>query len=127
MLVRAVLAPQRADDAKLRERRRASKHIDELLVLEVRQAVLGDQRRRDGGIAGTWKNFGRRSCSHARTAASIDLKTPSPCGGPMSGSKARSGWGIMPSTLPLSLMMPAIARMDPLGFHHSSASPGPDT
>ena len=64
---------------------------------------------------------------HAVTRASIDSKTPSPSADPSSGSTARSGCGIMPSTLPASLTMPAMARMEPLGLHHSSASPGPPT
>lgn len=33
---------------------------------------------------------------------------------PWAGSTTRSGWGIMPSTLPVSLRMPAIPRAEPL-------------
>ena len=33
---------------------------------------------------------------------------------PWAGSTTRSGWGIMPSTLPASLRMPAIPRAEPL-------------
>jgi len=33
---------------------------------------------------------------------------------PWAGSTTRSGWGIMPSTLPASLRMPAILRAEPL-------------
>src|SRR5207244_1424804 len=106
VLVRAVLAPQRADDAKLGERRRAAEHVDELLVLEFGQAVFSNQGRRDCRIARTRLHLRRSRGRHARTAASIDLKTPSPCGAPMSGSKARSGCGIMPSTLPFSFWIP---------------------
>ena len=35
---------------------------------------------------------------------------------PSRGSQLRSGWGIIPSTLPRSLMMPAMLRAEPLGL-----------
>jgi hypothetical protein len=53
MLVRAVLAPQRADDAQLSEGRLAPQHVDESAILVRRESVFGDERRGDGGIAGT--------------------------------------------------------------------------
>src|SRR6185312_10067594 len=52
VLVRAVLAPQRADDAELREGRLAAEHGDETLVLVGGESMLGDERRRDERIAG---------------------------------------------------------------------------
>ena len=51
MLVRAVLAPQRADDAKLGERRLAAEHGDQAIVLVGRESVLGDERGSDAWIA----------------------------------------------------------------------------
>src|SRR5438309_1350002 len=51
MLVRAVLAPQGADDPQLGEGRRPPEHGDHAVVLVGREAVLGDECRRDGGIA----------------------------------------------------------------------------
>src|SRR4029077_9058627 len=53
MLVRAVLAPQRADDAQLSEGRLAPQHVDESAILVRRESVFGDECRSDGGIAGT--------------------------------------------------------------------------
>src|SRR5688572_22725049 len=53
VLVRAVLAPERAHHAKLGERRLASQHRAQSLELLRRQSMLRDQRRRDPGIAGT--------------------------------------------------------------------------
>ena len=40
VLVRAVLAPQRADDSELGERRLAAEHVDEAFVLVRRESVL---------------------------------------------------------------------------------------
>src|ERR1035437_11136384 len=52
MFVRAVLAPQRAHDPEFGERRRAAQHLHQPVVLVPREPVLGDERRRNGGIAG---------------------------------------------------------------------------
>jgi len=52
MLVGAVLAPQRADDAKLGEGRVAPEHGNEALVFFRREPVLADERGRDDRIAG---------------------------------------------------------------------------
>src|SRR5690606_3591237 len=50
-------------------------------------------------------------------AASIRLwKTAAPPVRPSTGSEARSGWGIMPMTLPRSLIRPAISRAEPFGL-----------
>src|SRR6185503_868537 len=51
MLVRAMLAPQCADDAELRERRLPAKHLPDPVVFLVRQSVLGHERRSDDRIA----------------------------------------------------------------------------
>src|ERR1019366_1623143 len=52
MFVRAVLAPQRAHDAEFRERRRAAQHVHQAIVLVPREPMLGNECRRDRGIAG---------------------------------------------------------------------------
>ena len=58
----------------------AAKDADDLLVFARRQLMLGDDFRRDRGLA------------HARTAAcSIDFNTTSPSEEPISASVARSG------------------------------------
>ena len=51
MLVRAVLAPERADDPELREGRLASEHGDETIVLVAGETMFGDERRSDLRIA----------------------------------------------------------------------------
>src|SRR5438445_7761069 len=61
MLVGAVLAPERADDPELREGRRAPEHRHQSVVLVGGQPVLGDERRRDGRIAGPRLDRARRS------------------------------------------------------------------
>src|SRR5205814_6391025 len=50
-------------------------------------------------------------------AVDTDSKITRPSMPPSSGSHARSGWGIMPTTLRDSLHTEAIALIDPLGFH----------
>src|SRR5258705_11362341 len=51
MLVGAVLTPEGTDDPEFGEGRCAAEHHDEAVVFVGRQAVLGDERRSDGGIA----------------------------------------------------------------------------
>ena len=51
MLVRAVLASERANNPELREGRRASEHGDETVVLVAGETMFGDERRSDLGIA----------------------------------------------------------------------------
>ena len=46
-----MLAPQRTDDAQFGERRGAAEQAEQLLVLERRDPVLGDERWRDDRIA----------------------------------------------------------------------------
>ena len=61
VLVRAVLAPQRADDPQLGEGRRAAKHRHQPVVLLGVEAVLRHERRGDRRITGA-----RRDLGHAR-------------------------------------------------------------
>src|SRR5437868_958738 len=51
MLVGAVLAPKRADDPELGERRLTAEHVEETLVLAEGQPVLGDERGGDLWVA----------------------------------------------------------------------------
>src|ERR1035437_512754 len=55
MLVGAVFAPQGADDPEFGKRRRAAHHLHQPVVLVPREPVLGDERRRNSGIAGAGK------------------------------------------------------------------------
>src|SRR6476660_6197039 len=100
-LVRAVLAPHYAEDAKLGVARLAPQNLDDLLVLRLGQLMRGDQIRRDSRHA--WAS-----------AVTMDLNTTRPSVDPISSSAARSGCGIMPITLRLRLRIPAMSRADPL-------------
>src|SRR3990172_2567717 len=53
----------------------------------------------------------------------IDSNTPLPSREPSSPSHALSGWGIMPSTFPFSLTIPAISESAPLGLASSLTTP----
>ena len=90
------------------------------------EAGLGDQRGRDGRIArGRQDGGGWRA--HAPTAAASDsttlAKTPMPSVEPRRGSIARSGWGIITSTFPSALRIPAMLRSDQLGLPSGVAFP----
>src|SRR6266545_3937299 len=49
-------------------------------------------------------------------APTSDWNTLNPSVPPSSGSAARSGWGIMPRTLPPGPQIPAMLSSDPFGF-----------
>src|SRR5207302_11206427 len=59
----------------------------------------------------------------AAIAPTNDSMILNPSVPPSSGSAARSGWGIIPSTLRPALQMPAIFSSDPLGFDSGVISP----
>src|SRR4051812_15645779 len=48
--------------------------------------------------------------------AARDVKNPRPSGTLSSGSAVRSGWGMIPTTVPPALQMPAMWCAEPLGF-----------
>ena len=106
-LIRAVLAPHHGEDAEFGVSGLAAQDIDHLLILAGRELMLGD-------------DFGGEGGAHAITAdaarCSMDWKTTSPSVEPISGSVARSGWGIMPITLRSRLSTPAILRSEPLAL-----------
>jgi hypothetical protein len=49
-------------------------------------------------------------------APTIEVKNPLPPVRPSNRSAARSGWGMMPTTLPAALQIPAMWLADPLGL-----------
>ena len=59
----------------------------------------------------------------AAIADTSEWKIFAPSVMPSSGSLARSGWGIIPSTLRPSLQMPAMFSSDPLGLASAVTSP----
>ena len=52
----------------------------------------------------------------ALARASTDSSNGSPSAEPNNWSEARSGWGMSPTTLPLSLQTPAMSSIDPFGL-----------
>ena len=52
----------------------------------------------------------------ALARASTDSSNGSPSAEPNNWSEARSGWGMSPTTLPLSLQIPAMSSIDPFGL-----------
>jgi hypothetical protein len=46
----------------------------------------------------------------------IDRKITAPSSPPISGSQQRSGWGIIPNTLPRVFTIPAMLFIEPLGL-----------
>jgi signal peptidase I len=69
----------------------------------------------DGGPGEGDDTGGARRSGNQALARAL-WKRMAPSAEPSSGSKARSGWGIRPSTLPRALTMPAMSRAEPLGL-----------
>ena len=64
-----------------------------------------------------WRLGDRHAAAGWRASA---RNRASPSSEPVRGSTACSGWGIRPSTLPASLVTPAISRAEPFGFWPSA-------
>src|SRR4029079_193843 len=69
VLIGAVLAPQRAHDTQLGERRLATEHVDEPLIFLGRETVLGDERGRYARITRS------RRGSHHHLSPNIERTT----------------------------------------------------
>ena len=63
---------------------------------------------------------GSRSSCGVSNAFTMDSRMTRPSTPPSAGSQARSGCGIMPTTLRRSLQMPAMAFTEPFGFASST-------
>src|SRR5262249_34762761 len=107
-LVATVLGPHHREDPELGQIRIAAEELDDAAVLVRREPVAIESLAIDHRTA---------------IAPTIDSKIMRPSTPPSSGSHARSGCGIIPTTLRRSLQMAAIAFTDPLGFHASSSRP----
>src|SRR5262249_10290253 len=118
-LVAAVLRPHHREDAELGEIRLAAEQLLDARVFLARETVafedLGVDHRED-----TMACTGARETCPARSIDSKITGRPPP---PSSGSQARSGCGIMPTTLRPSLQIEAIALIDPFGFAWSVTRP----
>src|SRR4051812_10634535 len=113
-----MLVPHRREDAEFGEARGAPDQLEDTLIFVGLEAVLSDELGRDGGfVAQDFIHAARPRCS-TRPANS-----PRPSVQPMMSSTWFSGCGIMPSTLPPSLMRPAMECDAPLKFHCSPTSP----
>src|SRR4030095_15894570 len=95
-----MLAPHHGEDAELDEIRLALEQPRDARILFERQAVLANDVRRNCGHANDWIRLSKRG---------------RPVVEPSSGSHARSGWGIMPSTLRFSFRTPAMLRTAAFG------------
>src|SRR5262249_53217631 len=107
-LVAAVLRPHHREDPELGEVRLAAQALHDAAVLVRRQAMPVENVALDHRTA---------------IAPTTDSKIMRPSTPPTSGSHARSGCGIIPTTLRCSLQIAAIAFTDPFGFQASSSRP----
>src|SRR5215469_1456058 len=110
-LVRAVLAPHHREYAELGDVGRAAEKLDRALEFLVGQPVLGREGGGDVTPVVHW------------SALTNPSKKARPSVPPSAGSVAFSGCGISPSTVRVSLKIPAIARAEPLKLSSSRSSP----
>ena len=115
MLVAAVLAPERAEHAEFDGGEVSFETVAGEAVLvraegELLQGVVVDG---DGGGAG---GVVATHAGHQPHRSMMERQTRRPSSLPRRASLARSGWGIMPRTVPAALMTPAMAARDPLGL-----------
>ena len=116
-----MLVPHRREDAELGERRLAADQLENALVFVRLEPVLGDQLGGDVRfVAGSQPMPPGRACSTS------PANSPRPSVEPIAASTWFSGCGIMPSTLPRSLTMPAMALIAPLRFQFGSIMPSGD-
>ena len=97
--VGAVLAPHHPEHAQLGEVGFAAEQLAYARVLVFGQPMLPQCR----GV-------------HWHTAPASEAKTFSPSPEPSRARRARSGWGIRPTTLRPSLQIPAMSRSEPFGL-----------
>jgi len=104
-LVGAVLAPHDAEDAQLRVGGLAAQNREDLLVFFRRELVRLNNLR--GDFAHDYLTAIEETMERNSTRPSVE---------PISGSLARSGWGISPSTLRSRFRIPAMSRSEPFGL-----------
>ena len=119
VLVAAMLAPHAADDPQFHRVGRTVQEIGGEVVF-----VAGQSDFAEGFVAGRLVGRGNR---HAPVTARSDSQIARPSSPPSAGSEARSGWGIMPTTLRRALQIPAMSSTDPLGLASGSRSPVGET
>src|SRR5437870_10494019 len=106
-LVGAVLTPQRAEHPELQVIRVATQGANDgtvLILLEGHGVELGPSHRQ------------RHHTATRARAWMAERRTASPSSPPSTASQARSGCGIMPTTFPRALEIPAIFPSEPFGL-----------
>src|SRR5204862_7544067 len=116
-LIAAVLRPHHRKNPELGQRRFASEGSDDAVVLEAGEAVTFENSGFDAHDAAV------RTPPWAATAERTDSNNTRPSALPRTGSHARSGCGISPTTLRPGLQMPAMLLTLPFGFRASVISP----
>ena len=119
VLVAAVLAPHAADDSELNGVGRAVEEVGGEVVF-----VAGEGDFAKDFVAGRFVGWGER---HAPAAARSESQIARPSSPPRAASEARSGWGIMPTTLRPALQMPAMSSTAPLGLASAERLPSGET
>src|SRR5712692_5142404 len=114
-LVRAVLGPQQPEHPELHRVRRPPEPLDDDAVL----------LRREGNLPQPALVYRVQTqlTSILNALPATDWKSLSPSALPSSASAQRSGWGIIPSTLPRLLMMPAMLCSEPFGLALGTTRP----
>src|SRR5690242_18849651 len=108
-----MLTPHHRENAKLRDVRVPSQNGFDAQILFVSETVSMNKIRRN-------------RTSHAeviKTDPNIDRSRGKPSSLPSRASQARSGCGIIPTTLRCRLQIPAMLRRLPLGFPAGVGSP----
>src|SRR5919201_3097975 len=112
-LVRAVLGPEHADHPELDVVRGAVEELARVLVLVLGESYLPQPP----GV------YSDTHLTASDIASRTDRNSRRPSVPPSSGSAARSGCGIIPSTFPALLTIPAMLWADPLGFAAPTTRP----
>src|SRR5690606_31087357 len=122
-LVRAVLAPHDRVHRQLGLGRAAAQDLPDPQVLVLQQAQLRVRLGDLGGGQGVPDGVDHADVGgdgHAGVPArclTSEVKNVSPSvEGPVSASTACSGWGMIPTTLPASLLTAAMSRAEPFGL-----------
>src|SRR5690348_13188072 len=117
--VRAVLVPHRRENSEFGECRHPADQFQNAIVLVRLEPVAGDE------FGGDLRFISRHLIGQAARSrcATSPANRPRPSVQPMMSSTWFSGCGIMPSTLPCSLITPAIECAAPFIFARPSTAP----
>src|SRR5665213_2879181 len=123
-LITAMLAPHDRKNPQFGMGGPAPQNGPNPAILIGAEAIFTGQLEVDLGIAGMGLDLHGGTRLHGVARASRALsKRIRPSVPPKTASAARSGWGIMPRTLPCALMTPAMWAKEPLGLNASPKAP----